>query len=135
MPNISSNRIMSELSLGLDWAAKRHHTIANNLANIDTPRYKRQDVAFPETLAKAINNKSPDFLFRRTHPRHLPPTVNTSLAVTVDRKTSHRNDGNNVDVEAETVELAKNTMYYDSLIDRTGAYLRMLRLVISEGRR
>jgi len=40
-----------------------------------------------------------------------------------------------VDAEVETAELAKNAMYYDSLIDRAGGYLRSLRLVISEGRR
>ena len=47
-----------ELGMGLDWAVKRHQAIANNIANIDTPGYKRQDVAFPEVLAQAVKVKA-----------------------------------------------------------------------------
>ncbi|MFY9187770.1 MAG: flagellar basal body rod protein FlgB, partial [bacterium] len=133
--SMMSERILSELGMGLDWAVKRHQAIANNIANIDTPGYKRQDVAFPEVLAQAVKSEGSKLTLRRTNPRHLPPPPTGSLSVTVERGTSLRNDGNNVDAEVETAELAKNAMYYDSLIDRAGGYLRSLRLVISEGRR
>ena len=121
--------------LSLIHILKRHQAIANNIANIDTPGYKRQDVAFPEVLAQAVKSEGSKLTLRRTNPRHLPPPPTGSLSVTVERGTSLRNDGNNVDAEVETAELAKNAMYYDSLIDRAGGYLRSLRLVISEGRR
>lgn len=130
-----SERIVSELSKGLDWAAKRQQTIANNIANVDTPGYKRQDVTFPEALAQAAKGQSTKLTLRRTNAGHLaPPSVGTYSTIT-QKGTSHRNDGNNVDMELETAELAKNALYYDALIDQLGGYLRNLRLVISEGRR
>ena len=133
---VRSEQILSELGLGLDWAAKRHNAIANNIANIDTPKYKRQDVTFPQALARAIKGKNSNLPLKRTNPRHLPaPAAETSIAIVEDKGTTYRNDGNNVDPEVEVAELLKNTLYYDALIDRIGGHVRSLRLVISEGRR
>lgn len=132
MRNMVSERIVLELEAGLDWAAKRQQAIANNIANVDTPGYKRQDVTFPETLAQVQNTK---LKLRRTNAGHMSPLATEAFFTIKHQGTSLRNDSNNVDMEAETAELAKNTLYYDALIDRVGGYFRNLRLVISEGRR
>ncbi len=135
MREIISEKIVSELGFGLDWAAKRQRTIANNIANVDTAGYKRRDVTFPETLTQAAKNQDKELSLMRTHERHLLPSTNEDLSTTVHMGTSHRNDGNNVDIELETAELAKNSLYYNALIERVGGHFRNLRMVISEGRR
>ena len=132
VPDRITERVISELSLGLDWAAKRQRAIANNLANVDTPGYKRQEATFPEALAWAAQEQ---LSLSRTNDRHLPPQVTGTFSTVVESSTSHRNDGNNVDIELETAELTRNSLYYNALIDRAGDYFRSLRLVISEGRR
>lgn len=127
--------LLEELSLGLDWAAKRQQAIANNLANVDTPGYKREDVAFPETLRQAGQRQRSRLGLARTAPGHLPGRAPGVLTVYREVATSYRNDGNNVDVDLEAAELARNALYYNAVISRASAYLQSLRLVISEGRR
>ena len=48
---------------------------------------------------------------------------------------STRLDGNNVDIEYEMAEMAKNSIRYDTLIQSLNNRLRRLQSVISEGRR
>ena len=43
-------------------------------------------------------------------------------------------DGNNVDIDYENVELAKNTLYYNTLVEKLNSEFSMLRLAITEGR-
>jgi flagellar basal-body rod protein FlgB len=128
----TTERVISELSLGLDWSAKRQQAIANNLANVDTPGFKRNEVTFPEALQQAASKQ---VILSRTHERHLLPKPTGTVSTVVKSDTSHRNDGNNVDIELETAELVQNSLYYNALIDRAGDYFKSLRLVISEGRR
>lgn len=125
--------VLRQIELGLDWAAGRQRAIANNLANVDTPGYKREDVAFPEALREAQSSRA--LTLAVTAPRHLAPAAQESLAVIRDTSTTLRNDGNNVDIEVEAAELAKNALYYNALINRAAGYLASLRFVISEGRR
>ena len=50
------------------------------------------------------------------------------------RDLSMRIDGNNVDIEAENVKLAQNSIYYNTLLEKMNSELRRLRLAITEGR-
>ncbi|NLG86245.1 MAG: flagellar basal body rod protein FlgB [Firmicutes bacterium] len=132
MPDLIAEQVISELSLGLDWAAKKQRAIANNLSNVDTPGYKRQEVTFPQALQRATQRQ---LSLRQTNSRHLPSKVTGAASTVIETNTTHRNDGNNVDIELETTELTRNFLYYNALIDQAGEYFRNLRLVISEGRR
>ncbi|HHV58586.1 MAG TPA: flagellar basal body rod protein FlgB [Firmicutes bacterium] len=127
--------VLREIGLGLDWAALRQRAIANNLANVDTPGYKREDVAFPEALRRAQAGGGRPLALAVTAPGHLTPPAEEGWAVVRDTGTTLRNDGNNVDIEAEAAELAKNALYYNALVSRAAGYLASLRYVISEGRR
>lgn len=96
---------------GLNAAQLRSKTIANNIANINTPNYKRKYVKFEETL----NN------------------VNKTGKIEVKTDTSGgvRNDGNNVDLESEKVNQAANTLMYNGLISLTNSKLSMAKSVIT----
>lgn len=132
---VFADGLLDKISLGLDWAALRQRAIANNLANVDTPGYKREDVSFPEVLRQAEESEAPYLALAVTAPGHLVSDAQPTLMVYRDASTSYRNDGNNVDIDVETAELAKNALYYNALINQAALYLANLRLVISEGRR
>lgn len=95
---------------GLDVTELRGKTIANNIANINTPGYKRKYVTFEETLNKA--SKQPQ------------------IEVKEDKATSMRNDGNNVDLESEKVNQAANSLMYNGLVSVTNTKLAIARTVI-----
>ncbi|HHY36695.1 MAG TPA: flagellar basal body rod protein FlgB [Firmicutes bacterium] len=117
------------LEQALDVASLRQRLLADNIANAETPGYKRKDIAFSTHFRRALAGKL-------THPQHIPINSPTAgPAALVVQGTTARNDGNNVDIEVEMAELAKNTLYYQGLARQVTQYLANLRLVISEGRR
>ncbi|GAB6088245.1 flagellar basal body rod protein FlgB [Alkaliphilus crotonatoxidans] len=124
------------LDKALDASWKRNEVIANNMANAQTPNFKRSEVEF-ETLLKDFltKDKLPGVV---THDNHIPigftniDQLNHKV-VTLD-KYSTRLDGNNVDVDVEMAEEAKNTITYYTLLDQMNSHFRRLRLAINEGK-
>ena len=114
------------LDLALGASGKRQEVLANNLANVNTPGYKRLDVNFDGMLAKAVDAA-------RTGDRSaldaLRPGVSTDDAVAV------RADGNSVDVDQEMAFLAENNIRYNALVQLSQKKLETLKYVISDGRR
>ncbi len=97
-----------------DAAWQRNELISNNLANVDTPGYKRQDINFESQLRQALGNsryQTMDDKVSHLKSSSLKPRVYTDSA-----NFSFRLDGNNVDVETENVELASNQIKYNGLI-------------------
>ena len=92
------------LSKTLDAAAARQKTIANNIANVETPGYKRQYVSFEEELKLVLDGKSGHDV--REGLQSLEPTVKT------DTVSASRPDGNNVNIDAEIADLAKVSLKY-----------------------
>jgi len=131
------NRLTSNLELrekALDAAWIRNEVIAQNIANVDTPGYKKSTVTFEEYL----NNAGNAFTGNTTDKRHInigKNSKNAKIRVTKDYSNlSTRLDGNNVDIEIEMAEMAKNDIRYSTLIQSiSGAYQR-IKTVIKEGR-
>jgi flagellar basal-body rod protein FlgB len=114
------------LDLALGAAGKRQEVLANNLANVNTPGYKRLDVDFDGLLAKAIDAaKAGD----ANALAKLQPQVQRDMSVAV------RADGSSVDVDQEMAFLAENNIRYNALVQLTHKKLDTLRYVISDGRR
>lgn len=117
----------------LDVAAVRHNVIANNIANVNTPGFKRSSVLFPEELSKAKKNFSAKLL----HPKHIPfggKKDETKPKVVIEDDTIYRNDLNNVDLNQEIADLEKNTLYYNFIAQRISSKFRMINNVIQGGR-
>ncbi len=102
------------LDRAADAAWQRNEAISNNIANVDTPGYKRQDVAFESVLQKALGNNRYQTMDDKV------ANVNLSRlrgrAYTDYANYSYRLDGNNVDIENENVMLAENQLKYQGLI-------------------
>lgn len=105
------------LKSAADASWTREEVLTNNIANVDTPNYKRQDVEFSSYLANALqrSGKNSASLTQRVY------NVNyNDLAIrtyTDNSTLSYRTDGNNVDLSTENVELASEQINYNALID------------------
>ncbi|HHT9137608.1 MAG TPA: flagellar basal body rod protein FlgB [Candidatus Wunengus sp. YC60] len=101
--NIGIDKSATLLEKMLDVSSVKHKVIANNIANVNTPGYKKMDVTFADQLEKALNEASPN-KFDALQPKIVISKEDTSGAV--------RNDGNNVDMDKEVSALVKNTLSY-----------------------
>lgn len=120
----------------LDAAWMRNEAIAQNIANVDTPGYKRVTVSFEEYLESASRKNG--FKGNTTSSRHVQigkNSDNARIRVTRDNTAlSTRLDGNNVDIESEMASLAKNDIRYNALVQTiSGSYQRIM-TVIREGK-
>lgn len=115
---------------GLDVASLRNDVIANNIANVNTPGFKRQSVIFEESLRKSRLSA------KREHPKHIPFSYESDkpYRIITENDTIYRNDGNNVDLDKEMADLAKNTIYYTAIATRLTRKFALLKLVAQGGR-
>ncbi|MEG1958111.1 MAG: flagellar basal body rod protein FlgB [Lachnospiraceae bacterium] len=101
------------LDKAADASWLRNGVITNNIANVDTPNYKRKDVQFESYLMSAVAGG--DSLDENVNNMDLN-TINAST-YTEFSGLSYRYDGNNVDIDTENAELAKNQIHYYTLLD------------------
>ncbi|WP_156289058.1 flagellar basal body rod protein FlgB [Oceanobacillus salinisoli] len=120
------------LENSLDYASAKNRVISDNIANIDTPNYKAKDVEFKNVLNSALES---NVEAKRTNAKHLSFNSNMDSAyrVTTNNSTLYNHNGNNVDVDKEMAELAKNQIYYNALIDRINGKFGSLQTVIRGG--
>jgi flagellar basal-body rod protein FlgB len=127
--------VMYVLERAMTAASLRQRTIAHNIANVNTPGFKRREVAFAGKLHRALG-LDPQLPLQRSSPRHLPAaSADLTPEVYRDDTTSMRTDGNNVDIDREMVDLVQNTINFNLAAQQLNTRLAMLRYVINEGRR
>ena len=129
------NSVINLLKLGLDGASSRQEALSNNIANVNTPDYKRKDVDFLSTLKSKVKEAEGEELkLNRTSGKHLARNQNRfDLNIHASGGTTYRNDGNNVDIDVEMTELAKNQIYYNTLTRQLNNKFSMIKDVISKG--
>lgn len=124
------------LQTSVDAATLRQKVYANNIANANTPNYKRQDVAFETYFQQAL--QTPE---AQVGEYHIPLSTgganlsipNVSPQVVTDSSTSIDNNGNNADVTSEMTALAQNEVRYDTLVQDISTRLGRLRTAIQGG--
>jgi flagellar basal-body rod protein FlgB len=114
--------VIDLLSRAMDAAALRQRVVANNVANANTPGFKRSFVSFEEHVREAIARRS-------VTATALQPRIHT------DSSTSMREDGNNVSIDHEMVLMAANAIQFQALSQQLSDRFSMYRYVINEGRR
>lgn len=125
------------LEKALDAAWMKNEVIANNIANVNTPGFKKSYVRFEDQMASAASEfqlgstqKDAKFLPIGNDSRSVE-----SAEIMQESFTSVRKDGNNVDVDVEMAELAKNTIKFNAIISQISRQFSSLRNAINEGRR
>jgi flagellar basal-body rod protein FlgB len=115
-------RTFKTLEAGMQaaWLQQQVHT--QNLANIETPNYKAKSVVFDQVL-------------RRTMRRDGEGGSVLRARVVEDNSTEVRTDGNNVDADAESLELYKAYVHYSMLTDKIRSEIDNYNYVLNNGPR
>ncbi len=95
------------LSKLLDLTTSKNKVIANNIANVNTPGFKKFEVEFQKELNKAVESKN------------IIKVENLQESITLSKDKSTREDGNNVDLDMELVS-------FYQMSDRHNIYLEIL---------
>jgi flagellar basal-body rod protein FlgB len=121
------------LERSLQAASLRQAVIANNIANVDTPKFKRSDVRFEDLLQQELNGSVAQISGRRTDPRHMyigHSGKEVTPEVVTDHTTAMNNNLNNVDIDAEMALLAKNQLRYNTLIQQVNHEIRLAKIAL-----
>jgi flagellar basal-body rod protein FlgB len=124
-------KILNQLEKALDATNLRYKILADNIANIDTPGFKRSDINFQAVLKEVMADHQ-GLALKRTSDRHLSGNRFSEDIIVQDNSTSYRNDGNNVDIDLEMTRLAENTIQYNALARIYSSHLNLLRQVVRE---
>lgn len=116
----------------IDISQQRQKILANNIANVETPGFKRSDIDFDKSFSEYLNQSSINL--KTTHKNHISTNTMPSYYVKKDKSYSHRIDGNNVNIDYEMAETAKNNIKHDAMIARVSGQLKRLTLAIKGGR-
>lgn len=123
------------LQKGLDASWTRNDVIMNNIANVDTPGFKSSSVSFEEEMKQALESDGHGFTAKVTRPEHYQFSSNVAAdirpSIVQNADTNYRYDENNVDIDYENIELAKNTIWYDTLIEKVSSEFKKLKTIIN----
>jgi flagellar basal-body rod protein FlgB len=122
--NINFSGTDSYLQAAMSGLAARQRTIANNVANVDTPGFKASEVRFEDVLSQAVTRAKPGTSVDQS-------SLNAAARATnqVDATTS-RADGNNVDIDQQMEMLSEANLNYSALTQVMSTRLGILRNVI-----
>lgn len=91
------------LEAGIKMSWMQHQIHSQNIANIETPGYKSKNLVFRQVLSEKAKKAS---------------LARVSASVQENKALSNRNDGNNVDLEKENIELYKSYVQYAALLNK-----------------
>ncbi|GIP46676.1 flagellar basal body rod protein FlgB [Paenibacillus sp. DXFW5] len=124
------------LDTAIQAANLRQGVISNNIANVDTPYFKRSSVSFESMLQAEMNDGMPALQGRRTNVRHFvigPTNEVPEPVVGTDQSTAMNNNQNNVDIDSEMTKLAENQLRYNAYVEQMNYLIKMKRTAV-EGR-
>jgi flagellar basal-body rod protein FlgB len=133
MMNILNKPAFNQLERSLDASTLRQRVIADNVANVDTPYFKRSEVRFEELLQQEMNGTS--FEGYRTDPRHFyigrPITSSVQPQIVRDNQSTVNNNLNNVDIDSEMSLMAKNQLRYNVMVQQVSSEIKKARTAIA----
>lgn len=138
LENLGFSRTLGILEKSLSANTQRRNIIANNLANVDTPNFKRSELNFEAELRRSLDYEAskPQYLkARMTHEKHIPfatPRLWQEVEPLrqLDYLSEVNQNGNNVDLDREVVERAKADRMYELLVTATRFQFNQISLVV-----
>lgn len=130
MINSTAFNYVDVLTKAADASWTRESVINNNIANVSTVGYKRQDIDFQSVLREELGNckhKSLDNKINELDISDLKAQIYTDSA-----NYSYRLDGNNVDIDTENVELASEQIRYDALTTSINSEFSRMRAALGK---
>ena len=123
------------LQKALDGTWQRQRAISNNIANHETPGYKSQRVSFEQDLQREVSKLQGSMKSVEDRRQGLNRIEALDIKEYTIRKTSERADGNNVNLDAENIDMAKVQIQYQYLTREMTDMFARLRYAISEGKK
>lgn len=123
--NLMFGNSISMTSKSLEFLWAKQLTIANNLANVDTPGYKSKYVTFEDEFQNRLKLASASGNAARTR-----SIINNSYYTVNETESSARLDENNVNADAEEVEMARAQLQYQYVLNAINSDFSRLRSVI-----
>ena len=115
----------------LNGLARRQEITAHNIANIDTPGYRAQQVDF-ETALKRLSGTNRHIPVQSTHIKHLAsPSRSVRFEVENQKGGTERADGNNVDIDLELATQTETGVRYQTLTNLVSRKLKLLKNLAS----
>lgn len=111
-PLHSLNGPIDSIEFALKGLNMRSKAIAGNIANINTPGYKRKEVHFEEILQKQSVNETQ---INTTNSLHLLEEVNQEEPFITTETNSFNVDGNSINIDQEMLELSKTGLRFKAL--------------------
>lgn len=117
----SFSKTIDMLNNTMDASLLRRNVMANNIANSDTPNFKRTDVTFEAELKRALDSEKispfPVHLTREKHIAFQRPQDwrDVKPRRVLDYLTTSKNNGNNVDIEVEMMGILENQLLYQTM--------------------
>ena len=112
------NNIIDLINSGLQAENLRQRTIANNVANSETPGYRRLDVNFEQELAKLIDSDGSIDLDKLEYDAYSP------------NETPVKSNGNDVTLEHEVGKMVTNTLRHNAYVRILSQKYRQIELAI-----
>ena len=115
LEQIMNSPTMDYLGRGLQAATMRHEVISNNIANVNTPNFKKSEVVFESLLAKELGLDSKGKLAMvRTNDKHLPMAPEGGATAQIHQ-----------------ASMAKNQLYYNAMARNIGGYITKMKDVLT----
>jgi flagellar basal-body rod protein FlgB len=137
--NLVQSRLMGKtvalLSHALDYRSANHGVISGNLANIDTPGYRTQELSFDQELRRAVDKEGVSM--KKTDERHFPRSTdlyNGKGSHELESSAQEINESNQLNIDLEMAKMVQNNLLYEASAKLLAKKFEGLRMVI-EGRR
>ena len=106
------------LEASLDIRLQRQELLTSNLANIDTPNFQPNDLAFEGFLTEAQGDS---------------PTGSDATQIARTTEGTQSLDGNGVDLDSQVGKMAENTMRYDTALELMRRKMALMRYAAGMG--
>lgn len=134
----SFSRSVDLLHRAMDVSSLRYSVSANNLANAEVPNFKRTTVNFEAALKEAMEsekNAKDAFQLKTSDPRHIQSKTFTDYRSVEPRRvldytTTSDANGNNVDAEAEAMNVLKTQLQYQLLTQMQSFQFSQMHIVL-----
>lgn len=135
--NNSFGKTVEMMSRGMDVTLFRRDVISDNMANSDTPNFKRSTVNFEAELKRALDSEQakPALPAKMTDSRHIPffrpqNYLDVKPRKVLDYLSTTKNNGNNVDVETEMMDAMENQLMYQTMVQAVNHQFQQVSMVL-----
>ncbi|RKX60080.1 MAG: flagellar basal body rod protein FlgB [Thermodesulfobacteriota bacterium] len=126
------DKVFNIVKIALKLRSYKNSLIASNIANVDTPGYRRKDIPFEKVIQSYLSEER---ILKVTNPKHFIKREASLKEIIEKYEPQTLGTPNNVSLEEEMVNLTQNQILYQATLQALAKELNMLKEAINEGRR